>query len=148
MVEGVSPSTLLLLPFSPKPRQQSLTFHRDSLPLLLDMDLITSQIAQLQEQGRLQAASIAELTSTVSSLSSNNEVQASIIARLSSDNESKSRSIKQLEETVFPNGCWIWEKGEKLGGEEGEEGATEGRWVCSWSKVRAPRFSERSRQHR
>lgn len=104
-----------------------------SLPPSPPMDLVATQIAQIQEQARLQAASIASLASTVAHLSSEN-------ARLSSENENlKSRiedqelSFSELSKFVAPEGHWV-RKGGARRREESEEGEEGGQWL--WSLVR------------
>ena len=65
------------------------------------MELLTSQIAQLQDQLR----SLAHLAEVVARQGAQLEAHALTIARLSSENEAKDVLARQLETKIFPEGC-------------------------------------------
>jgi len=90
------------------------------LPPLIFMDAILSRLSHLEEQARLQAA-------TIASLRSENKALSSAVARLSAQSESKDTFTRQVEARLFPEGFWVREKA--------NDGAAEGCWAWSWSKV-------------
>ncbi|KAL7417564.1 hypothetical protein BDY24DRAFT_437898 [Mrakia frigida] len=94
------------------------------------MDLILSRITLLEEQARLQAATIANLSLQNTTLASTVSLLSSTVARLSSREESHDAFHRQVEVKLFPDGFWIWEKSAKEAGE--------GVWVWSNDKHRKP----------
>ncbi|KAL7417541.1 hypothetical protein BDY24DRAFT_437879 [Mrakia frigida] len=109
------------------------------------MDQILFQIEQLQEQARLQAASIAQLSSTVALqttkleahtsaialLTSQNQAQLATNARISSVIQDQDRVIGELSKAAIPAGHWIRDSSRR---EEGKE--EERRWLWSLEKYK------------